>query len=239
MACPPRDTVHAMNYLLYISAAICAYLIAGWNPAITLSRAVYKKDIREYGSGNAGFTNFKRSFGMRLAWVACARSVQGCRCRERFCFALRAHARTLAARRSHTGFIAVLGHAFPIWYGFKGGKGFLVGLSTVYVIDWRVGLIATLIMIVLLFTTKYMSLSTVTAMLCCPILLALFGAARPTVLIEAATVLFIALRHKENFKRLVAGTESKIRTRLALSVVDHTRPQTKKGDRRGGNIHTI
>lgn len=64
-------------------------------------------------------------------------------------------------------------------------------------------------MIVLLFTTKYMSLSTVTAMLCCPILLALFGAARPTVLIEAATVLFIALRHKENFKRLVAGTESK------------------------------
>lgn len=210
MACPPRDTVHAMNYLLYISAAICAYLIAGWNPAITLSRAVYKKDIREYGSGNAGFTNFKRSFGMRLAWVVLVLDL--CKAAVLVSVFASLFERTLGLWQlgaAYTGFIAVLGHAFPIWYGFKGGKGFLVGLSTAYVIDWRVGLIATLIMIVLLFTTKYMSLSTVTAMLCCPILLALFGAARPTVLIEAATVLFIALRHKENFKRLVAGTESK------------------------------
>lgn len=210
MACPPRDTVHAMNYLLYISAAICAYLIAGWNPAITLSRAVYKKDIREYGSGNAGFTNFKRSFGMRLAWVVLVLDL--CKAAVVVSVFASLFERTLGLWQlgaAYTGYIAVLGHAFPIWYGFKGGKGFLVGLSTAYVIDWRVGLIATLIMIVLLLTTKYMSLSTVTAMLCCPILLALFGATRPTVLIEAATVLFIALRHKENFKRLVAGTESK------------------------------
>ena len=61
-----------MDYLLYIGAALCAYLTAGWNPAITLSRAVYKKDIRECGSGNPGFTNFKRSFGSRLAWVVFA-----------------------------------------------------------------------------------------------------------------------------------------------------------------------
>ena len=171
---------------------------------------MYKKDIREYGSGNAGFTNFKRSFGMRLAWVVLVLDL--CKAAVVVSVFASLFERTLGLWQlgaAYTGFIAVLGHAFPIWYGFKGGKGFLVGLSTVYVIDWRVGLIATLIMIVLLFTTKYMSLSTVTAMLCCPILLALFGAARPTVLIEAATVLFIALRHKENFKRLVAGTESK------------------------------
>ena len=152
----------------------------------------------------------KRSFGMRLAWVVLVLDL--CKAAVVVSVFASLFERTLGLWQlgaAYTGFIAVLGHAFPIWYGFKGGKGFLVGLSTVYVIDWRVGLIATLIMIVLLFTTKYMSLSTVTAMLCCPILLALFGAARPTVLIEAATVLFIALRHKENFKRLVAGTESK------------------------------
>ena len=171
---------------------------------------VHGIDIRNYGSGNAGFTNFKRSFGMQLAWVVLVLDL--CKAAVVVSVFASLFERTLGLWQlgaAYTGFIAVRGHAFPIWYGLKGGKGFLVGLSTVYVIDWRVGLIATLIMIVLLFTTKYMSLSTVTAMLCCPILLALFGAARPTVLIEAATVLFIALRHKENFKRLVAGTESK------------------------------
>ena len=129
MACPPRDTVHAMNYLLYISAAICAYLIAGWNPAITLSRAVYKKDIREYGSGNAGFTNFKRNFGMRLAWVVLVLDL--CKAAVVVSVFASLFERTLGLWQlgaAYTGFIAVLGHAFPIWYGFKGGKGFLVGL---------------------------------------------------------------------------------------------------------------
>ena len=196
--------------ILYVFAAITAYLVGGINPAIVLSKLIYKKDIRTLGSKNPGFTNFKRVFGKKYAWLVFGldlfKSALLC-CVFGPVFSAAAGSFSLGA--AYVGLFAMIGHAFPIWYGFKGGKGFLVGLSTVYVIDWRVGLIATLIMIVLLFTTKYMSLSTVTAMLCCPILLALFGAARPTVLIEAATVLFIALRHKENFKRLVAGTESK------------------------------
>ena len=55
-------------WFLYIAAAITAYLVAGWNPAITLSKAIYKKDIRTCGSGNPGFTNFKRTFGNKWAW---------------------------------------------------------------------------------------------------------------------------------------------------------------------------
>lgn len=199
-----------MDYLLYIGAALCAYLTAGWNPAITLSRAVYKKDIRECGSGNPGFTNFKRSFGSRLAWVVFALDLG----KAAIVVTLFA---SLFERRfgiwqfgaAYTGLIAVLGHAYPVWYGFKGGKGFLVGLSTAFVIDWRVGLLTMLIMVVLLLTTKYMSLSTVSAMLCCPVMLALFGSAWQTVLVEACAVIFIAVRHRENFKRLAAGTESR------------------------------
>ncbi len=108
-----------------------------------------------------------------------------------------------------TGLFAVLGHAYPVWYRFKGGKGFLVSLSTVWVTDWRVGLIVTVVMVVLLLTTKYMSLATVAATLCSPLLLLLFHAPLSAVLLNTAMVVFVALRHRENFKRLMAGTESK------------------------------
>ena len=103
----------------------------------------------------------------------------------------------------------MLGHAFPLQFKFKGGKGFLVCLSTMCVIDWRVGLIATGIMVVLLLTTKYMSLSTTLAMLLCPILLIPFGASVPVILMATFCAVFMAVRHKENFNRLIQGKESK------------------------------
>ena len=103
----------------------------------------------------------------------------------------------------------MLGHAFPLQFKFKGGKGFLVCLSTMYVIDWRVGLIATGIMVGLLLITKYMSLSTTIAMLLCPIWLIPFGAPIPVILMAAFCAVFMAVRHKENFKRLIQGKESK------------------------------
>lgn len=199
-----------MKALLYISAAVVAYLIAGWNPAITFSKAIYKKDIRECGSGNPGFTNFKRTFGNRFAWWVLVLDLS----KAAIVVAIFANlfARYLGAYHfgaAYTGLFAMLGHAFPIWYRFKGGKGFLVSLSTVWVLDWRVGLIATLIMIGLLLATKYMSLSTVVAMLCCPVLMALFKVPTNAVLVITAIVLFMAFRHKENFKRLKAGIEPK------------------------------
>jgi glycerol-3-phosphate acyltransferase PlsY len=110
---------------------------------------------------------------------------------------------------AYTGIFCMLGHAFPLQFRFHGGKGFLVCLSTMYVIDFRVGLIATAVMILLLLTTQYMSLSTTIAMLLCPILLIPFGASLPVILMAAGCVLFMAIRHKENFKRLIQGKESR------------------------------
>ena len=199
-----------MKVLLYISAALTAYLFAGWNPAITFSRAIYKKDIRECGSGNPGFTNFKRTFGNRWAWWVLALDLSKAAVVVAiFANLFAQHLGMYHFGAAYTGLFAMLGHAFPVWYKFKGGKGFLVSLSVIWVLDWRVGLIVTLIMIALLLATKYMSLATVTAMLCCPIFLALFDAPTNAVLIITGIVLFMAIRHKENFKRLKAGTESK------------------------------
>lgn len=199
-----------MRILLYILAAVCGYFIAGMNPAIALSKAIYKKDIRECGSGNPGFTNFKRTFGNKWAWwvlvldLSKAAVVVGL-----FAWLLSLQGVDFQFGAAYTGMFCMLGHAFPFQFKFKGGKGFLVCLSTMYVIDWRVGLVATGIMIVLLLVTKYMSLSTTLAMLLCPILLIPFGASIPVILMAAACAAFMAVRHKENFIRLMQGKESK------------------------------
>lgn len=199
-----------MEIWLYIAGALAAYLISGWNPAITFSKAIYKTDIRTCGSKNPGFTNFKRCFGNKWAWFVLALDLLKAALVVLFfaqVFELRMGLYQIGA--AFTGLFAVLGHAYPVWYRFKGGKGFLVSLSTVWVTDWRVGLIVTVVMVVLLLTTKYMSLATVAATLCSPLLLLLFHAPLSAVLLNTAMVVFVALRHRENFKRLMAGTESK------------------------------
>ena len=199
-----------MKIFLFIAAAICGYVVAGMNPAIAISKAVYKKDIRECGSGNPGFTNFKRTFGNKWAWwvlvldLSKAAVVVGL-----FAWLLSRQGVDFQFGAAYTGIFCMLGHAFPFQFKFKGGKGFLVCLSTMFVIDWRVGLIATGIMVVLLLTTKYMSLSTTVAMLLCPILLIPFGASIPVICMSAGCAIFMVIRHKENFKRLIKGTESK------------------------------
>jgi glycerol-3-phosphate acyltransferase PlsY len=199
-----------MEIILYIAAAVSAYLVSGWNPAITFSKLIYKKDIRTCGSGNPGFTNFKRTFGGKWAWwvlvldLSKAAVVVGL-----FAWLLSRQGVDFQLAAAYTGIFCMLGHAFPFQYRFKGGKGFLVCLSTMYVMDWRVGLIATGIMVALLLTTKYMSLSTTVAMLLCPILLIPFGASVPVILMAAACALFMAVRHKENFIRLIRGEESR------------------------------
>lgn len=203
-----------MEIILYIAAAVSAYLVSGWNPAITFSKLIYKKDIRTCGSGNPGFTNFKRTFGNKWAWFVLALDMsKAAIVVVLFAILFNMQMGRFQFGAAYTAIFAVVGHAFPVWYGFKGGKGFLVSLSSAWVIDWRVGLIATVIMIVLLLITKYMSLSTVVAMLCCPVMLAIFGTELPVILMMTAIVLFMTIRHKENFKRLIKGTESRFELR--------------------------
>ncbi|MGM9646816.1 MAG: glycerol-3-phosphate acyltransferase [Eubacteriales bacterium] len=199
-----------MTALLTIAAAVCAYLVAGINPAIEFSKRIYHRDIRTCGSGNPGFTNFKRTFGNKYAWWVLALDLS----KAAIVVALFAWLFELCLGKyqlgaAYTGLFALLGHAYPVWYTFKGGKGFLVYLSVVWFIDWRAGLVALGVMLLLLAITQYMSLSTVAALLTCPITLAVRSAPISVILLCAASVGYIAYRHKENFKRLIRGTENK------------------------------
>lgn len=199
-----------MDIILYISSALCAYLISGINPAIILSNKIYHKDIRTCGSGNPGFTNFKRSFGNKWAWwVLLFDLLKSAIVVAVFADMFENYLGVYQLGAAYTGLFALLGHAFPIWYKFKGGKGFLAYMSVIWFIDWRAGLIAVCLMLILLLLTKYMSLSTVLAMLSCPVTLFFTGASVSVISLCAISVLFIAYRHKENFKRLANGTENK------------------------------
>lgn len=199
-----------MKIAIWFIAAIASYLVGAINLSIVLSKAVYHKDIRQLGSGNPGFTNFKRVFGGKLAWLVFAfdliKGAAMCLLFS-FCFASLGFDRQLGA--AFAGLFVMLGHSYPAWYKFKGGKGFLVLLSELIVIDWRAGLIAFGVMAVLLLTVKYMSLSTMIGLTAGAILLFVFGCNLYASIIFSACALFMIVRHKENIKRLINGTESK------------------------------
>ena len=199
-------------YLLCAGFAVVTYLLGGVNPAIIMSKAIYKQDIREQGSGNPGFTNFKRVYGMNFISVSVMLL-------DILKTALPVFIASLLFGSffgvpqfgaAFTGLFGMIGHCFPVWYGFKGGKAFMAGFGTIWFVDWRMALIATAVFLILLFTVKYMSVCACISSAVCPVTLAFLGAESIWVLmISALSALLVIVRHKENFKKLMNGTETK------------------------------
>lgn len=191
-------------------AGICAYLISAVNPAILLSKAVYKKDIRNCGSGNPGFTNFKRTFG-NLAWLVMILDLLKSALPSLvFGYILSGMGFEWQFAVAFICLFSMLGHAFPVWYGFKGGKGFLVCLSAMWIFHPLCGLAATAVMVVLLLSLKYMSLATMAGLISALVVIPLVGIESSAgFIIMCACVLFMIIRHKENISRLIGGTENK------------------------------
>ena len=209
-----------MTIAIWFIAAVCGFLFGGINISIVLSKLVYHEDIREKGSGNPGFTNFKRVYGGKLAWIVFIFDfVKGALPCLLFGFLFQALGIDFMLGGAFTGLFVMLGHSFPPYYKFKGGKGFLVLLAELFVLDWRAGLIAFGVMTVLLLTLKYMSVATMSGLIAGNIALGLFGGLGIGaygwnligVCLYGACVIFMIVRHKENIVRLFKGTESKFR----------------------------
>lgn len=199
-----------MKIIIWIIAAVAAWYVGGVNLSITLSKAIYHEDIREKGSGNPGFTNFKRVYGNKYAWFIFAFDLlKGAVMCLLFGLWFRALGFDFQLGAAYTGLFVMIGHSFPIQYRFKGGKGFLVLLSELFVLDWRSGLIAFGVMTILLLTVKYMSLATMCGLTAGAVSLFLFGCNLYAAIIYTVCVIFMIIRHKENIKRLTKGTESK------------------------------
>ena len=210
-----------MQIAIWFIAAVTAYLVSGINPSILLSRMIYKQDIRTVGSKNPGFTNFKRVYGWKYAWLVLlidvTKAVLPCLC---FGLAFRAvdviGPGSFQLGAAFTGLFAMLGHAYPVWYRFRGGKAFLVAASAIWLIDWRVALIASGIFLLLLFTVQIMSVSSLTAAVSCPISLTVLGAfngfPHPVVIVCCIlSVILLIWRHQANIVRLFHGQEPKFK----------------------------
>lgn len=200
-----------MGVVLAFSALV-SYLLGGINGAMILSRVVYHDDIRKYGSNNPGFTNFKRVYGNNaVTWsvmlidilktalpVAVTAIVTGSLY----------NSWQLGAQFS--GLFCMIGHCFPVWYGFKGGKAFITGFTTIWFVDWRMTLIAMAIFFAVLFAFKFMSVASCTAAAVCPVALACLGFDNIWVeLMAIAAAALVIARHYPNFVKLMNGTESK------------------------------
>ncbi len=201
-----------MLYLNCLAFAAFAYLLGGVNGAIILSRLVYKEDIREFGSKNPGFTNFKRLHGFAPATFG-VMAIDICKTVlpvliARLVMDHAFGAGQLAAAAALLG--CMLGHAFPVWYDFKGGKAVLTFLAGVWFVDWRAGLICFAIFLTILFTVRFMSVASMSFAVLFPIALFLLGCRNPvTLVIMAVAGILVVARHHQNISRLKAGTESK------------------------------
>jgi acyl phosphate:glycerol-3-phosphate acyltransferase len=183
------------------------YLLGSLSFAVLLVRLATGEDIRARGSGNAGATNVLRAHGKRLGLAVAALDIAKGALAVFLVRQVTADSRYAAA----AGFAAILGHVFPVFHGFRGGKGVATAVGAFAVLAPWATLVCVAIFVAVVMATRYVSLGSVVAMvLLPPVAGALFHAPLPVVVAAAATAVLIVLKHRENLRRLVLGSERKV-----------------------------
>ena len=215
-----------MLILAILISAVLSYLLGSFNSSILVVRLLKHQDIREFGSHNAGLTNTLRCFGKGCAALTLvgdlAKGIVAVLLSKGICELL---GTGLTAQNDvHfigyiAGIFAILGHVFPIYYHFKGGKGVLVGVSVFLGIDWKVFLCLIVIFAVVLAISKYVSLGSIIAAACCPVVTFLFQFWQRGDLpmwylwlntgLAALMRAWVIYMHRTNIQRLKAGNENK------------------------------
>ena len=199
-----------------IAIAIIAYLIGSINFSIILSKKIAGFDVREKGSGNAGTTNMLRSVGKKAAVITL------------ICDILKGVVAILIAiilgnivptqnkalLVQVAGIFVILGHTFPIFFGFKGGKGVATSLGILLMSNWKIGLICLVFALVLMALTKIVSLGSVAAAILFPVLTIFINTNYIVpgnyLVYSIILAILVVFNHRENVKRLLNGTENKI-----------------------------
>ncbi len=179
------------------------YLLGSVPFGLLLTRAAGLGDVRKIGSGNIGATNVLRTGNKGLAAATLLLD------------ALKGAVAVLLAQRwgleagIAAGFAAFLGHLFPVWLGFRGGKGVATYLGVLAAFAWQAALVFAVVWLAAAALTRYSSLSALVAAVASPVALYLVGLPGHAAALGLMSVI-VFLKHRENISRLLAGTESKI-----------------------------
>ncbi len=191
-------------------SALLSYLLGSFNFAIIISRREYHQDIRTHGSGNAGMTNMMRIYGKRAAILTLAGDAL-----KAILAGLIGYA-ALGQFGAHiAGVFCVVGHMFPIFFKFKGGKGVVTTAASMLVCNPYVFLIDLVIYVIIVAIWKYISLASIMCALLYPVLLRgidtvfLKTEGSPYGIFPVIIALLVVLKHKENIHRLLNKTENK------------------------------
>lgn len=202
-----------MGYALILTA-IVAYLLGNHNGAVSVSAWIAHDDVRSHGSGNAGLTNFLRSYGSKSAMLVVLVDVT------------KTAAACLVGGALLKGFgygmegmmlgavMVSLGHDFPALQGFKGGKGILCGATAVFMMDWRIGAVLVVLFFLSALITRYISVGSILAAAGFSVGFALMYWDRPWVVAGGIILGTLAIfMHRSNIARLLKGTENKFTIR--------------------------
>ena len=203
----------------YIIIAIIAYLVGSINFSIIISKRMAGFDVREKGSGNAGTTNMLRSVGVKAAAITL------------LCDILKGVVVILIAILignivdglddallvQLAGIFVIIGHTFPIFFGFKGGKGIATSLGVLLMINWQIGLICLVFALILMVITRMVSVGSIAAAILFPVLVIFIGQNYIVpvnnwsyLIFSIIVAVLVLFNHRENLKRIFTGKENKI-----------------------------
>lgn len=208
------DSAHVSGGWLALAAvgiAVLAYFLGCFNGAVVVSRYILRDDVRNHGSGNAGLTNFYRTFGGPLTLVVILSDAVKAVLAVLFAMWIAGtmSPELITLSKYWAGLFCLLGHMFPITFQFRGGKGILSGGTIALMIDWRVALVVWGGFLVLAILTRYVSLGSCWAGLSFPFVT--WFVYQDTLLTVLAVIIggLILFKHRGNMVRIAKGTESK------------------------------
>lgn len=219
---------------------IIPYLLGSLNFGLIISKKKYNDDVRQHGSGNAGTTNMLRTYGKGAAVATLLGDMLKALVAVAIGY-LVLNAKVIDPQTGEllfkdkmgaaiAGLFVMLGHVFPIFYKFKGGKGVATAAMVVLMLNPIVFLILLAIFVIIVVGTKYVSLGSVMGMMLFPIVLTAFEGVGTASLISVLMALLVIWKHKDNIKRLREGKESKISFKSKKKAVEETPDKTEEED---------
>ncbi len=203
-----KDIPLIPSMLLVLLYVLVPYLLGSINTAILVSKHFYHDDIRKYGSGNAGFTNVMRTYGKKAAIITFAGDILKTLVAILIGWCVFGYLTAYIA-----GFACFLGHIFPVFYNFKGGKGVLCMATILLMLDWRIFLALLVVFVGIVMATKYISAGSVICAMMFPLMLNRMNNTGIYMIefVAIAIAVIVVIKHRENLKRIFNGTESKFK----------------------------